>query len=53
LPFEAGYKGELGLDQGSDLARKMEHWVVHLPQVLWELGSTQIETSEVSRKGVH
>lgn len=35
-------------DKDADIKAKFESWYLHLPQVLWELGSTNVPCSQVS-----
>ncbi|PPR00489.1 hypothetical protein CVT24_005549 [Panaeolus cyanescens] len=37
----------LGFNQDADIAQKFEAWVLHLPQVLWELGNTNLPLTQV------
>jgi pre-rRNA-processing protein IPI1 len=48
LDSEPSYQGEF--KPGSDLAvkEKLDVWLLHLPQVLWEIGNSNLPATEVS-----
>lgn len=47
LETERQYQGIFRVDKNSEDTKKFEEWVVHLPRVLWELGSSNLSTTEV------
>lgn len=48
LQNEPLYQGNFRLGRNIDEDRALEEWISHLPRTLWELGATNISTSEVS-----
>jgi pre-rRNA-processing protein IPI1 len=47
LETELQYQGSFTMARTPDEAKKFEDWLVHLPKVLWELGSNNLLTTEV------
>lgn len=47
LETERQYQGGLRVGRNSEETEKFGEWVVHLPKVLWELGSSNLSTTEV------
>ena len=47
LETELQYQDSFRIARTADEAKKFEDWLVHLPKVLWELGSNNLSTTEV------
>jgi pre-rRNA-processing protein IPI1 len=47
LETEVQYHGSFRMTRIVDEARMLEDWLLHLPKVLWELGSSNMSTTEV------
>jgi pre-rRNA-processing protein IPI1 len=47
LETELQYKGNFKTCWGAEEKIKLEEWIIHLPQILWELGSNNLVTTEV------
>ena len=47
LETEVQYHGSFRMAQIADETRMLEDWLLHLPKVLWELGSSNMSTTEV------
>lgn len=48
LDTERQYVGSFRLGRNSVDDRKLEEWIAHLPQTLWELSSSNLPATEVS-----
>ncbi|KAJ3492725.1 hypothetical protein NMY22_g20311 [Coprinellus aureogranulatus] len=49
LDTHSQYRGSFKLGMNSAEDEKFKAWLLHLPQVLWELGNSNLLSSEVSR----
>ncbi|KAF9015275.1 hypothetical protein BDQ17DRAFT_30792 [Cyathus striatus] len=47
LDTDAQYKGNFRLGQDSTVDKMMEAWLLHLPQILWEIGAANLPFAEV------
>ncbi|KAF8168025.1 hypothetical protein B0H34DRAFT_683973 [Crassisporium funariophilum] len=48
LGSESPYQGEFKVSKDPAVKAKLETWFLHLPQVLWELGSANLPTTETT-----
>ena len=48
LDSEPCYEGEFKAGSDPTLKEKLDTWLLHLPQVLWELGNSNLFATEVS-----
>jgi pre-rRNA-processing protein IPI1 len=46
LETEVQYQGSFRMARSADEVKKFEDWLLHLPKVLWELGSNNLSTIE-------
>ncbi|KIK71082.1 hypothetical protein GYMLUDRAFT_975790 [Collybiopsis luxurians FD-317 M1] len=46
LETDVCYDGAFRLGESAEIDRALEEWVTHLPQVLWELGASNVSISE-------
>ncbi|KAM6498183.1 hypothetical protein JOM56_006131 [Amanita muscaria] len=47
LDTEPNYRGSFRVGRSTEIENKFEQWLLHLPQVLWELGATNFPMTEV------
>ncbi|PPQ88648.1 hypothetical protein CVT25_010224 [Psilocybe cyanescens] len=52
LGLQPHYHGALSADRNPGLKAKFDAWFVHLPQVLWELGNTNLPCTEIVLRAV-
>lgn len=48
LSLEPNFQGTFSWDRDAALSAKFDAWLLHLPQVLWELGNNNLLTTEAS-----
>lgn len=51
LDTERQYVGNFRVGKNPVDDEKLEGWIAHLPQALWEIGSSNLPTTEVSERG--
>ncbi|KAF8973998.1 hypothetical protein BDZ97DRAFT_1647832 [Flammula alnicola] len=49
LGLEPHYRGNFNSDRDPAVKAKFDAWFLHLPQVLWELGSSNLPSTEATR----
>jgi pre-rRNA-processing protein IPI1 len=47
METERAYEGDFKLEQHPEEISKLKEWVIHLPRVMWEIGSQNLLCTEV------